>query len=58
MDERIETNRKYWDELAEVHPSMDHYNVQGFLEGESTLRDIEREELADVVGDGTDLLHL
>lgn len=58
MDEHRAANRAYWDELAAVHPDTDFYDVEGFLDGESTLRDVEREELADVVGEGTDLLHL
>lgn len=53
--EYIEENRAYWDELAAHHPSTDHYDVEAFLQGESTLRRLEREELDT---DGTRLLHL
>jgi len=51
----IEENRPHWDELAEHHPDTDHYDVEAFLAGESTLRRLEREEL-DAAGKG--LLHL
>lgn len=57
MDNRdyIEENRDHWDELAEHHPDTDHYDVEEFLDGESTLRRLEREELD---ADGKRLLHL
>jgi SAM-dependent methyltransferase len=58
MDDFLAANRDHWDELAELHPGTEFYDVQSFLDGETTLMDLEREELADVVGDGTDLLHL
>ena len=38
-------NRAHWDELAEHHPHTDHYDVEAFLGGESTIRQLEREEL-------------
>jgi SAM-dependent methyltransferase len=56
MEEFIEDNRKHWEELAGHHPETDYYDVQGFLDGESTLDPIEPEELGDV--EGTSLLHL
>ncbi|PSP81487.1 SAM-dependent methyltransferase [Halobacteriales archaeon QS_1_68_20] len=52
-----EVNRETWDERAAVHPDTDYYDVEGFLDGESSLYPLEREELADVVDGGTDLLH-
>lgn len=57
MDEHeyIEENRAHWNELAEHHPGTDFYDVETFLQGESTLRRLEREEL-DVAGKR--LLHL
>lgn len=58
MDDRreyVEQNRAHWDELAEHHPDTDFYDVQSFLEGESTLRALERDEL-DAAGHR--LLHL
>lgn len=59
MDDRhreyVEENRAHWDELAEHHPDTDHYDVETFLDGESTLRRLEREELDAA---GARLLHL
>ncbi len=52
-----EVNRETSDERAAVHPGTDHYDVEGFLDGESSLYPLEREELADVVDGETDLLH-
>ena len=51
----IEANRAHWDELAEHHPDTDHYDVESFLAGETTLRKLEREE---VDAAGKRLLHL
>ncbi len=51
----IEENRAYWDELAIHHPDTDSYDVESFLQGESTIRRLEREELAVV---DAELLHL
>lgn len=48
-------NRDNWDERALVHPDTDHYDVDGFLAGGSTLHSLERERV-DV--DGTSLCHL
>jgi SAM-dependent methyltransferase len=52
-----DVNRRNWDERAAVHPDTDYYDVEGFLAGGSSLYDVEREELADVVDGDTDLLH-
>lgn len=41
----IAENQRYWDELAEHHPHTEHYDVPAFLDGEPSLRDLEREEL-------------
>jgi len=54
----VEDNRARWEELARIHPDTDFYDVQGFLDGESSLNDLEREELGPLVDDGTRLLHL
>ncbi|WP_224335297.1 class I SAM-dependent methyltransferase [Haloprofundus halobius] len=56
MDDRLAANRDYWDELAALHPKTEFYDVQNFLGGESTLMDLERDELGDVRGER--LLHL
>jgi SAM-dependent methyltransferase len=52
-----ERNRRSWDAMAEVHPETDYYDLAAVAAGESSLYRIEREELADVVDDDTDLLH-
>lgn len=56
MNEYVRENRDHWEEAAKIHPKTDFYDVESFLDGESTLLPIEREELDDV--SGTDLLHL
>ncbi|WP_416841029.1 class I SAM-dependent methyltransferase [Haloferax sp. DFSO52] len=56
MDEFHATNRDHWDELADLHPTTEFYDVDGFVAGESSLMDLEREELGSV--DGKSLLHL
>ena len=48
-------NRDNWDERALVHPETDHYDVEGFLAGDSTLHSLERER---VEAAGTTLWHL
>lgn len=53
--EYVEENRAHWDELAEHHPDTDSYDVESFLQGESSLRRLEREELD---ATGRRLLHL
>lgn len=56
MDDWREANRSNWDDRAAVHPETDHYDVEGFLDGASTLHPIERAALGDV--SGSDLCHL
>ena len=51
-------NREHWEELAEVHPDTEFYDVESFLSGESTLLPLEREELGPLIEEGTTLLHL
>lgn len=41
-------NRRNWDDLADVHVESSFYDVEAVVDGASTLRPIEREELADV----------
>lgn len=55
-EDPLETNRAHWEELAEVHPETDGYDVAGFLAGDSTLRESELEALGDVSGDS--VVHL
>lgn len=56
MRDFIEDNRKHWEELAELHPETDYYDVEAFLDGDSTLDPIEAEELGNV--ENRSLLHL
>lgn len=56
MDEFIAENRSHWEEAAMIHPETATYDVEAFLDGETTLSPIEREELAHV--EGKRLLHL
>ncbi len=49
-------NRAHWEDLADLHPTTDAYDVEGFLDGESSLMPLEREELAGV--EGETMLHL
>ena len=56
MDDDLAVNRRHWDDLAAVHPGTAGYDVEGFLDGGSTLTWLEREGVGDV--DGASLLHL
>lgn len=49
-------NRARWDEVVDIHAASDFYGVDRFLAGESTLLDLDREEVGDVAGKS--LLHL
>ena len=49
-------NRSGWDRRAEVHLQSKFYDVEGFLGGATSLREIERDELKFV--EGRSLLHL
>jgi SAM-dependent methyltransferase len=56
-DDYRATNRANWNERVAVHPDTDYYDIEGFLDGESSLYPMEREELAAVVDPDTSLLH-
>jgi 2-polyprenyl-3-methyl-5-hydroxy-6-metoxy-1,4-benzoquinol methylase len=49
-------NRAGWDRRATAHFESEFYDVDGFLAGETSLREIERAEVQDVAGKR--LLHL
>jgi SAM-dependent methyltransferase len=49
-------NRTGWDRRAEAHIESEFYDVDGFLAGNTSLREIELAELGDV--SGKSLLHL
>jgi len=52
----IATNREAWNRRTRVHLTSAFYDVEGFLQGNSSLREIERAELGPVAG--RSLLHL
>ena len=56
MDDRLETNRRNWNERVPVHVASSFYDVASFKAGRITLHDIERREVGDV--SGKSLLHL
>jgi len=58
VDEYRRENREHWEELAAIHPDTEFYDVASFLEGESSLLPLEREELGPLIEEGTTLLHL
>jgi 2-polyprenyl-3-methyl-5-hydroxy-6-metoxy-1,4-benzoquinol methylase len=52
----LDTNRKTWNEKTRVHLESAFYDVPGFLEGKSSLNEIELGLLGDVTGKS--ILHL
>ena len=56
MDDRIEINRRNWNERTPIHAASAFYNVEGFRSGKVTLTATEMAELGDVKGKS--LLHL
>ena len=56
MDERVEANRRHWDEAVPVHVASTTYDVANFGEGRGRLKPVELEEVGDV--SGKSLLHL
>ncbi|MDE1461665.1 class I SAM-dependent methyltransferase [Spartinivicinus poritis] len=52
----LKINREAWDKRAKVHVDSEFYDVKGFLEGKTSLQEIELIELNDVKGKR--LLHL
>ena len=51
MNEYIETNRKYFDEVLPIHMKASfNYDVSAFKAGRSALGKVQREELGDVRG--------
>jgi SAM-dependent methyltransferase len=53
---QLAANRALWNELVAIHARSAFYNLEGFLAGKSSLKDIEVAELGDVRGKS--LLHL
>ena len=52
----IEINRKSWNERVDAHLKSDFYNLEGFLKGKTSLKDIELNLLGDIRGKS--ILHL
>jgi SAM-dependent methyltransferase len=52
----LETNRENWDGRVAVHAASEFYDLAGFRDGRSTLREFEVAEVGDV--EGKRLLHL
>lgn len=52
----IDINRRSWNNRTDVHLASDFYDVPGFLEGNSSLKEIELDLLGDV--SGKSILHL
>lgn len=59
MDEYTETNRRQWNERAAHHPDTEFYDVEEFLNGESSLYPLERDEFVPFVErENPTILHL
>jgi len=41
MQDFIDVNRKAWDQKVAVHMASDFYNVNGFKQGDTSLRKLE-----------------
>ncbi len=52
----FEQNRESWNEITSLHVESEFYNVEAFRQGQSSLNDIELDEIGDVKG--KKLLHL
>lgn len=52
----LEINKNNWNKRTEAHVTSDFYDVAGFLEGKSSLKEIELELLGDIRGKS--VLHL
>lgn len=56
LENYIEINKKLWDQKTPVHVESGFYDVEGFLNGGNSLKEIERALLGDVKGKS--ILHL
>jgi SAM-dependent methyltransferase len=56
----LETNRSYWNALADVHGQDAYYDSAGLIAGGSSLGDDENAALREAVGDvaGLDVIHI
>lgn len=48
--EFMETNKKRWDELVEIHSKSKSYDLEGFLKGKNSLHSVELELLGNIKG--------
>jgi hypothetical protein len=46
----IAINKAMWDERVPIHVASEFYDIEGFLAGNSTLRQFELDEVGDVAG--------
>lgn len=56
MNKYFEANKKLWNEKASIHKDSKFYDLKGFIDGKTSLKYIELEELGDVKGKS--ILHL
>ena len=56
MDQRLDANRRNWNERTPIHAASTFYDVEAFKQGANALNDIERREVGGVAG--RSLLHL
>jgi len=56
LDRYLQANRAHWDEAVAIHATSEFYGVDRFLAGESTLLQLDLDEVGDV--SGRSLLHL
>lgn len=54
--EKMDINRRYWEDVVAVHAGSRFYDVPGFIAGENRLDELERGEVGNV--SGKSLLHL
>ncbi len=55
-DSYLDINKKLWNEKTSIHVNSDFYELEDFLKGKSSLKDIELELLGDI--SGKSILHL
>lgn len=55
-DKYIETNKRLWNEKTRYHVASDFYDMEGFLSGKTSLKEVELGLLGDVKGKS--ILHL
>ena len=56
ISDEIKKNRQLWDQWSSIHIDSEFYNLPSFLQGASTLNELEKDELGKV--DGMSILHL